>query len=936
MRNKAFVLISYSLLFAISLSGQCPDRDSLWRRIIFLKESSNISTDERLQSFLKEEEKLKSCPDRNDSAYAFLLQRIGTTYYQLYDYLKAVKYCNRAIDMIRSNIGNAAINPKHLIINYYILAVVYDSLNRVTEKIACLDSCFSLGIRLNSVDLYCMSALYKIVEFFYDVGDYQNCIDYATKCESLAKQYAMHGEAAYQRGLEYASSSVAWKVNSLLMLENYNDAEKLLTDKIEESKTTKFQYNIGSINAQLARVEQHKGNYEKALSYLNKAFHYEQGVGNNISCKTILNNIGYDIYFKHYNDSDKALFYFRRGLSFTSKKTTESSLDSIESLNILANIANVYVKKGLYDSAFKYFQLAFDQLKPGVDESGILHSSLNEFARQKKIGYLTHLFIDKGDAFFQQYKTTKQTNALTEAIRIYKLTDQLLNKIKNEQSDLQSKLFWRTDSKLLYEHAIDACYNNNDISDAFYFFEKSRAVLLNDQLNEQHWMGEADILKQTQLKKKISQLERDLAGADKNAAHLEELRNQLFTEKQQLDHLIQVIRIQNPLYYQNFVDTAITTLQDVQKRILTDHQALVEIFAGDSAVYALIITRENYGLNKINKPIFDSLSRLYISHISNPETLNKNFNSFTKCSHGLYEIIFKDIVLPHGRIIISPDGQYFPFEALVVNGGGRTPDYFLNNYSVSYTYSARYTIGRFATNERKTNFLGIAPVEYPASMQLASLIGSDHSLSRLQSHFADANNLISKDATKLNFLNQFYKYKIIQLYTHASSTSKYGEPVIYFSDSAMYLSDIISENKPIADLIVLAACETGNGKLYPGEGVFSLNRAFAAAGIPSSITNLWAVDNESMYKLTELFYKRMAEGEPTDIALQQAKIEFARASSKEKQMPYFWAASILVGTNEAIVFNKSNPWKDLLIISIAIVLTWLLVYQIFSKKKKLK
>ena len=46
--------------------------------------------------------------------------------------------------------------------------------------------------------------------------------------------------------------------------------------------------------------------------------------------------------------------------------------------------------------------------------------------------------------------------------------------------------------------------------DAFYFFEKSRAVLLQDQLNEQHWSGESNILKQTQLEKKILQLEKEM------------------------------------------------------------------------------------------------------------------------------------------------------------------------------------------------------------------------------------------------------------------------------------------------------------------------------------------------------------------------------------------------------------------------------------------
>ena len=34
-------------------------------------------------------------------------------------------------------------------------------------------------------------------------------------------------------------------------------------------------------------------------------------------------------------------------------------------------------------------------------------------------------------------------------------------------------------------------------------------------------------------------------------------------------------------------------------------------------------------------------------------------------SKQLYQLIFRDEKLPKGRIVISPDGQYFPFEALI-------------------------------------------------------------------------------------------------------------------------------------------------------------------------------------------------------------------------------------------------------------------------------
>ncbi len=94
----------------------------------------------------------------------------------------------------------------------------------------------------------------------------------------------------------------------------------------------------------------------------------------------------------------------------------------------------------------------------------------------------------------------------------------------------------------------------------------------------------------------------------------------------------------------------------------------------------------------------------------------------------------------------------------------------------------------------------------------------------------------------------------------ASDSSSRGEPVIYFADSALYLSELVGENKAATQLIVLSACETATGKEYKGEGVFSFNRGFAALGIPAAISSLWSVDNKSTYRITELFYKWLSQG----------------------------------------------------------------------------
>jgi CHAT domain-containing protein/Tfp pilus assembly protein PilF len=927
MLNKIIIFTCFSILYTISSFAQPGARDSLWERLTYINNVKSFSAHE-LEFLLNTESVNKQLSSRPDSTYAFLLMGIGHLYFEQGNYSKAAQYYRRAIDIVSSNSGKPWMNSDNLVVGYYRLNVVYDSLNRVSDEMKAIDSCITIARRRKIVDLFCLAAIYKKVEYLFDVGDYNNCISYATLCEMLGRQFAYsRGKKEYDYGMQYASKSLLWNVLAEITMKNYDVAEKLLNDKLEECKRTGNSSDLGTIYEQSAEVQMDKGKPQKALAYYNTALAIESKAGHDISCKGIVNNIGYLIYFKNFGDYERALYYFRKALTYSNKDKDEDELNAVETLNVLTNIGDVYAREGRYDSAFAYFRLALDQIKPGISETELLNSQFDVFARQKKIEYITTLLLDKGDALQQLYKIKGNGNAIKEAVRIYKLADQFFDRIRTEQSDPQSKLFWRSDSRRLYEHAIEACYDEHNAEDAFYFFEKSRAALLNDQLNEQRWLGEADIQKRTQVSRNIIKLNRATENMDRSSESYKEMENELFSNRQELERLAQAIKERDPLYYQSFIDTGVTTIREVQKKILSDHRALVEIFSGDSAVYVITVLAAGTDFKKLDKDVFDSISRAYISFVSNVSMLNGKFPEFAALSRQLYQLIFPNKKLPAGRIVISPDGQYFPFEALITNHTGQPVNYFLNDYIVSYTYSAKYLMNHFVDYTSNTShvFLGIAPVRYPASMRLASLQGSDNSLSLVETGFNGAHNLVFADATRAGFMNRFSKYKIIQLYTHASDSGKNGEPVIYFADSSLNLSELLGEDKPATRLVVLSACETGKGRYYKGEGIFSFNRGFAALGIPSSITNLWSVDNRSTYRLTELFYKYLAKNMPVDMALQQAKIEFLKTGSKENQLPYFWAASVLIGKSNSLDLDRSLPWKEMAWLILALILIYLLI-----------
>ena len=901
-RRNICLLLTFS--FSILLMAQCPDKYFLEKRITYLRDSSKLSTQQQLIELKGFLDRMENCPYRNDSTHARLARRIGGLYYAETDYLNAVKYYRQAINITAGNPDKLSVHLTELPACYYWLSVMYEALDRMTDRMMALDSCYKIAIRIHFIDPACLRAVFEWGLYCFDVGDFHRCIDFMRQCESLTKAFPSMMPPHLKE--EFISGSLLWQVKALLEIKEYSNAEKLLTNSLEECKNAGKNSSLGTIYSQLAELQVRKGNYREALTFYDSAFRNDRQAGYNFNCKQTMKDIGYNIYFQHYNDVNKALRYYTNALKIANTDPSLNSADISESLDLFRLIANASLRKGEYNSAHHYFQMAFDQIKPGANETILLNSSMEEIKRVKKIHYLTTLIIDKGDTYRQQFEAMKQASALREAVRIYKVADQFLDKIRAEQADVQSKLFWRSDSRRLYENAIEACYLQNNLDDAFYFFEKSRAVLLQDQLNEQRWSGQNNILKQTQLEKNIQQLENQMNATDKSSPNYSDLENKTFNAKQELVKLQEVIKTNDPLYYQSFVDTTSISIQDVKQKLLNDRQALVELFAGDSAVYVLTVTAQKDYLQKIDKAAFDSLSESYRIFISNADLLNRHYEAFLNLSHRLYALLFRKIDPPPGRIVIAPDGKYFPFEALIVNMQPLT--YFLDDHAVTYTYSARYLLNDFSTGTRSNSytFLGIAPVQY--NNGYPALYGSDESLRRVQNYFSDVTNLVHTRASKNNFLNGYYKYKIIQLYTHAKGGDYTAEPTIYFSDSALSLSDLFYESKPSTNLIVLSACETAEGKVYNGEGVFSFNRQFAALGIPSAVSNLWRVDDQASYQITEAFYKYLAKGLPLDVALQKAKKEFKSISSKEKNLPYYWAGSILVGQGNPILLQKAFPW----------------------------
>ncbi|MEP7142798.1 MAG: CHAT domain-containing tetratricopeptide repeat protein [Ferruginibacter sp.] len=924
-RYKRLFIINSLLLLSGSLFCQCP-------RINFFKEKVNsfIFDEKKIKSqsneLLQLQQQMKACHYEADSSFMFLLQMIGFLNFKQTDYQGAINFTNESIVAARKCISNHSCNIQALVHNYSNLFYYYNQTGQLEEKYAAIDSCILYFLQgsggFNKVRVQMViSALDEKTTYLFNKGEYSLCYRDSKLGEDITEKY-YHGEDS----TSYIANFVSHQANCLYFSKKISSAEKLSEGKISQLEKTRDRNLLHPFYGLLGLINRDKKNYTEAISYFQKAYYATAQNKDSAGCAQNLAFIG-SVYAKYFNRYDTGLKYCARALKYA----------HADSLVILKETGNIYVLKGMYDRAQYFFQQAFNTVQQGMNESTMLQNSF-QFPGFNMLQSLSDLVTEKGDAYVQQYYHTKNDRYLKMALGIYKKGDLFLAKIKNEQQlQLGSNLVWRSTARNLYEHAIEACYANNNIEDAFYFFEKSRAILLNDQINEQRWMADTDIAKLAKNKKKTIDLERDLAALPASSNEYLTIQNKLGANSRELDGLVRTIKNKKPLFYQNYLDTVFMTVPQLRKNILNDSKTLVEIFSGDSAVYALTITPSQHFLTKINKQSYDSLTGSFNLDITNPGRLNKNFAGFIKTAQLLYSLLFRNINPPDGSIIISPDGVSYPFEALVTNEENGKPVYFLNHYATSYTYSVKYLTNQFAVNTNTSNnVLGIAPVQYNY-LNLAELHGSDLSLKTINNYFSDVTNYVLEKATKNNFLQNFPKYNIIQLYTHAADSSSKNDPVIYFADSPLYLSELLPDQKPVTQLVVLSACETAKGKLYEGEGIFSFNRGFAALGIPAAVSNLWSVDNESTYLITELFYKYLSQGLPTDIALQKAKLEFINNStSKENKLPYFWAGSILTGKVDIIKSNPGFPWKGFAAAAITLLFIGYFTKKYLDKQKKSK
>jgi CHAT domain-containing protein len=178
--------------------------------------------------------------------------------------------------------------------------------------------------------------------------------------------------------------------------------------------------------------------------------------------------------------------------------------------------------------------------------------------------------------------------------------------------------------------------------------------------------------------------------------------------------------------------------------------------------------------------------------------------------------------------------------------------------------------------------------------------------------------ILGAQATKAAIIQQMPNARWIHLATHGILDDQQGLGSAIAlapngtgaANDGLLTADEILNLKLNAELVVLSACDTGQGRIT-GDGVLGLSRSLITAGVPSVIVSLWAVNDNSTSQLMRQFYTNLATGKMSKAAaLRQAQMTLMRGK-QQNQSPDRSSVNFPVGQgagNGAISHNLSHPY----------------------------
>lgn len=876
--------------------AQCPEGENIARAI----------QDREVTQLKNLVEKLQSCDAWQDSL-GLVWHTLGVAAYIDDDLEEAVKATQKALEIRQRVLPDPHFETGRSRRN---LGVFHKELGQWDQAAANFKAAAEIFDRLDSMDV--ADAYRELALVFYQKGDFDRAIqtlDLATiKAKSFSDDYTLM--SCY---LEYG--------NILPEKERYQSAvdSLLKAEKMLAVYDPWWEHAVCYTNLALnySSLQQ----YEKSISYGQQAIDLWQEMEAPWELATTLNNQGVTlIHSKKYKAAEQMLLKGRQVAS-------ENDMPLIRSQSY-DNLGELYFQQQQYEKALEYFhQAVLVHLRQPSNQQYLSSPQMETLDNVLVKKALLNDLSDKGKALLALFDQSEEKTFAEAALENYKRCDYLVDLLRREHTVQSSKIYWREKVVPIYEKAIEAAYLLEDYESAFFFFEKSRAVLLLDaMLNAQA----LNTLKDEGLKKEEARLRKALIEARQQLDRADdsergEVLSQLVQLNDAFESLTNSLSEKFPNYHRVKFATEVIRLESFKKELEEQKgDVLIHYFMGRENTWMLAVyPDEKTVFRKLgNSGQTAELVEAYLAFFTRSYSIANDPSAFAKASNDLFKYLLGQLDLSDAtEIVIVPDGMlgFVPFEALLTSPvehsdlGGMP--YLILDHTVRLSFSA--TVLEKQNNQIQSNgrILAMAPFSSESTYgDYPVLPFSADEVSKIQ-RSVDGKYLTGRKASKKQFRDYVKRYAVLHLSTHAEADQTDGQPVIAFADTVLTLSELYSMDIP-AKMIVLSACETNIGEVKSGEGIFSLSRGFAYAGANSTIASLWNVNAASTGEIFPVFYENLKKGNSKSRALREAKLQFLNKTGEGPQVktPYDWAGFSLMGNNEAIELNSpGTPWYYYLI-----------------------
>ena len=767
-------------------------------------------------------------------------------------------------------------------------------------------------------DYYWIMARYYIAR-----EDFTEAKDYLNQAESL--YIKLNSVSSFKNQRVYATWAVLEEAqeNFEAALPHYKKSLELHREnpyKTVHSVATSLM-NVGNCYSNMA-------SYSEALIYLNQAI------------ETLEESSVNGFY--------QSRLYYYRGVMYSKKEDYDLAIADLEyALNELTDdegnfdeiigkynfkIGLCYQQKGNYDKAHEYFDIGIGHFLNKDDTTAIFSVGEKRVFSELLFAKMNLIFIDNSQ---------KDVAAIEKVLEMAEMVDQLLRHMINHSRSEDSKLSL---SDMFHENsraAIKACYRLHELSsdekymsEAFLWSAKGKANLLQAEIKANTDKLKANLPdslleKELKINATISFYEEKLfdPSVDQKDASWNKLLIDLRLEREKL---IAHYEAYYPKYFELKYGDVTFSLKEIQEA-LEAGESVLDYFIGEEALYVFVINQQALHFKRIvlKEDLNESIQQFR-------EGLKaSDFDSYTNAAYQLYRTLVYPVeeyvngnelyVVPHGVI------AYLPFDALIsekpVSRAYHELAYLTKTYEISYLYNSKLMNVSFKKPEVEA-YLGIVPA-YEGNYQ--PLIYAEKEVDEI-STLLSGEKLMGSAATETYVRNNASKYDILHFASHAEvnpdkamlSRLILGRDSI--NDGSLHTYELYNMELS-SSLVVLNACNTGEGKLYAADGIISLASGFHFAGCESVLMNLWEVPDQSSSVLVTDFFKYLKEGACKRSALSRAKSDYLAEADEYTANPIFWAGAVVSGNLSPIETHDND-----ICYLIAIAFLCLLALLYFFKK----